>query len=299
LSADIRIGSLFLRNSLMRPSEFRRLSMVWMALAALAMSGCGISRMADNLPYGILDNDDPQLVTQALPSYIVTVDGLLATWPDDSSLLRSASSLYSAYSTLLAAEPLRAKKFGARSLDYALRAACEENEDACGLRSAGFPAFETIINDTDKDDLPTLFALGSAWAGYIQLHSDDWNAVAELARVRLVFERIVAIDAGYEKGMPQLYLGVMNSLLPPSLGGKPEVAKAFYEDAIVRSGGRNLYAKMMYAKQYARLLYDRESHDRLLNEVLAAEPKAHGLTLANVFAQEEARRLLASADDYF
>lgn len=279
----------------------RCLQIAWMAVLAVLVSGCGISRMADNLPYGILDNDDPQLVTQALPSYIVTVDGLLATWPDDPSLLRSASSLYAAYSTLLAAEaePVRAKKFASRALDYALRAACADNEDACQLRNAEFTAFEALLNETDEDDLPTLFALGGAWAGYIQLHSDDWNAVAELARAQKVFERIIVIDAGYEKGMPQLYLGVMNSLLPPSLGGKPDVAKAFYEDAVTRSGGHNLFAKMMYAKQYARLLYDRELHDRLLNEVLAANPRAHGMTLANVFAQEEARRLLDSADDYF
>ena len=96
-----------------------------------------------------------------------------------------------------------------------------------------------------------------------------------------------------------IWLGVMNSLLPPSLGGKPEVARAYYEESISRSGGRNLYAKMMYARQYARLLYDRELHDRLLGEVVAADPKVHGLTLANVYAQEEARRLLAGADDYF
>lgn len=266
---------------------------------ASGTGGCAITHVADNLQYGILNNDDPQLVTQALPSYIVTVDGLLVTWPDDPDLLRSAASLYSAYATLISAEPLRAKKFSARALDYALRAACEDRRDACRLRAASFPEFEAVVKDTDHGDLPMLFALGSAWAGYIQLHSDDWNAVAELARVQLTFERIIAIDPSWENGMPQLYLGVMNSLLPPSLGGKPDVARAFYEDAIARSGGRNLYAKLMYARQYARLLYDRDLHDRLLNEVLAADPKAPGLTLANVYAQEEARRLLASADDYF
>lgn len=269
------------------------------ALLALASGGCALSKVADNLPYGILDSDDPKLVATALPSYIVTVDGLLATWPEDAGLLRAASSLNSAYATLEAADPARAKKFSDRSLDYALRAACADNDGACQLRAASFPEFERLVKDTDEDDLPLLFTLGSAWAGYVQQHSDDWNAVAELARVQLLFERIIAIDPAYEQGMPQLYLGVMHSLLPPSLGGKPEVAKAFYEDAIQRSGGKNLYAKMLYAKQYARLLYDRELHDRLLAEVLAADPKAHGLTLANVFAQEEAQRLLASADDYF
>ncbi len=268
-------------------------------LSGSLTTGCALSRVGDNLPYGLLDSDDPQLVGEALPAYMVTVDGLLATWPDDADLLRTAASLSGAYATLEVDDPARAKKYSARALDFALRSACADNEDACNLRAASFPEFEAVVKDTDDGDLPMLFAVGGAWAGYIQQHSDDWNAVAELARVQLIFERILALDPGFERGMPQLYLGVMNSLLPPSLGGKPEVARAHFEDAIARSGGRNLYAKMLYAKQYARLLYDRELHDRLLNEVLAASPGAHGLTLVNVFAQEEARRLLAGADDYF
>jgi hypothetical protein len=40
-------------------------------------------------------------------------------------------------------------------------------------------------------------------------------------------------------------------------------------------------------------------HDRLLNEVMAADPYQDGFTLSNVLAQEEAAVLLAEADDYF
>ena len=46
-------------------------------------------------------------------------------------------------------------------------------------------------------------------------------------------------------------------------------------------------------------LYERELHDRLLNEVLAADPTVPGATLTNVLAQEQAADLLATADDYF
>lgn len=266
---------------------------------AFAATGCAITRVPDNLPYGLLDNDDPELVAAALPAYMITVDGLLVTWPKDPELLRSAASLYGAYATLVPATPERAAKFSTRALEYALKAACGERDDACNLRAASYPEFEAVVKDTGKRDLPMLFALGSAWAGYLQANSSDMDAVAELPRVQALFERVIAIDAKYEKGMPQLYLGVMNSLLPPSLGGKPEVASRYYEESILLSGGHNLYAKMLYARQYARLLYDRDLHDRLLNEVIAADPRAHGWTLANVHAQQEARRLLAEADDYF
>jgi hypothetical protein len=54
-----------------------------------------------------------------------------------------------------------------------------------------------------------------------------------------------------------------------------------------------------FAKYYARTLYDRELHDQLLNEVLAADPVQDGYTLFNTLAQTEAKALLESADDYF
>ena len=55
----------------------------------------------------------------------------------------------------------------------------------------------------------------------------------------------------------------------------------------------------MYAEQYARLMFDRDLHDRLLNEVLEAPALADGLTLMNTVAKEQAQQLLESADDYF
>ena len=72
-----------------------------------------------------------------------------------------------------------------------------------------------------------------------------------------------------------------------------------FERAIELSGGRDLSAIVEYANGYARLMYERDLHDRLLNEVLAADPTVIGATLMNVLAQELAAELLATADDYF
>jgi hypothetical protein len=46
-------------------------------------------------------------------------------------------------------------------------------------------------------------------------------------------------------------------------------------------------------------MFDRELHNRLLNEVLLAEPVVEGMTLTNLIAQERAKDLLASSKDYF
>ena len=83
------------------------------------------------------------------------------------------------------------------------------------------------------------------------------------------------------------------------MGGRPELGRQHFERALAISNERNLIVKVMLADQYGRLMFDRDLHDRLLNEVMAAPATAPGLTLMNTVAKERAQQLLDSADDYF
>jgi hypothetical protein len=96
-----------------------------------------------------------------------------------------------------------------------------------------------------------------------------------------------------------MYLGILDTLLPEALGGEPEAGRQWFEKGIALSGGKDLSIKVEYARGYARQLYDRELHDALLNEVLAAPVEQPNLTLFNILAREQAVALLASADEYF
>src|SRR5690606_8401018 len=106
-------------------------------------------------------------------------------------------------------------------------------------------------------------------------------------------------DDAYAGGEPYMYLGVLASLRPASLGGKPEEGRAAFEKALALSGGRNQMVRVLYAQYYARLVCDQPLHDRLLDAALAADPHAPGLTLINVIAQQRARALRESGKDYF
>jgi hypothetical protein len=253
--------------------------------------------LADGLTGAILDSRDPETVGSAIPAYLLLLDGLVMQNPNDAAMLRASATLHGAFGGNFVEDPERAGSLQARALELALRAACVERRTACDLRDAGFPAFEAWLES--EDDAEALYVLGTSWAGYVQTHSDDWNAVAELARVRAVFERILALDERIEDGGAHLYLGVLDTLLPPAMGGRPEEGRAHFERAIEISEGRHLTAKLLLAESYARLVFDRDLHDRLLEEVLAAPVEAPSLTLANVIAQRRARELLDSADAYF
>ena len=57
-------------------------------------------------------------------------------------------------------------------------------------------------------------------------------------------------------------------------------------------------AKVIYAEQYAKLVFDKELHEWIADEV-NADPVALDLTLINRVAQRRAAVLLAESDEYF
>lgn len=282
----------------------RRLSALLAVAACVASTGCAAligrvtSGVAADLESAILGSDDPAVIRDGAPAYLIMLDAL-GQDGNNPSLLRAGASLNSAYATAFVEDLERRKKLTAKALRLAERAACLEVAWLCEARSLPFDEFERQAATLEVKDVPAAYALAASWAGWIQARSDDWNAVADLGRVKPLMARLVELDERYENGGPRLYMGVFETLLPPALGGKPELGRAHFERALAITGGRHLLVKVFYAESYARLVFDRPLHDRLLGEVLAAETEAEGLTLMNAIAQDRATALLASADDYF
>lgn len=257
------------------------------------------SNMASSLSHAMLNHDDLDTIKVAAPAYLLMADGLIRDYPNEVALLTAAAQMYSAYASVLVNETDRTKRLTDRALEYAMRAACLQRTIACEWRTQRYAVFNDSLMELGKDDVPVFFTLGSTWAVWIQAHREDWNAIAELPRVTAIMQRIIELDETYQQGAAHLYLGVAYTLLPPAMGGKPEVGREHFEQAIRLSNGQNLNVKVLYARQYARLVFDRELYERLLQEVIAADPVAPDLTLMNILAQQQAQQLLAEANDYF
>lgn len=285
--------------------SFRGVRAVVALCAALATSGCAslvsnaTAGLGRDLTAGILNQDDPETVAEGLPAYLLLLDGLIEGDPRNPDLLLAAAKLYGAYAGGFVEAPERRRALARKSFDHARRATCVASKPLCGAIDADFESFDAVVAGLDGETLPLAYALGSSWAGVIQAEADDLDRIAELPKVETLFRRIVALDPGHDHGTAQMYLGVLQSLRPESLGGNPEAGKAAFESAIEASGGNNQMARVLYAEYYARLVFDQALHDRLLGEALAADPKVPGLTLVNVLAQRRARTLLESGKDYF
>lgn len=254
---------------------------------------------AEDLSAAILNNEDLEMVRDGAPSYLILVDSLVARSPDDAFMLRQSARLHSAYAAAFVSDENRAKKLHAKAKRQALASVCLALKNACGLDQRPYREFVSWLETQRLRQVPQLYDLGVTWAGWIQANSDDFSAIADLSRVKALIQKAAELDPHYDHGGVFLYLGVFETLFPPAMGGKPELGRQYFEQAIEESNGDNLLAKVMYAEQYARLVFDRELHDQLLTEVIEAPAIAPGMTLMNTVAKEQAQQLLDSADDYF
>jgi len=276
-------------------------------------SGCSsimskaTNELGNNLSYALLNSNDIDTVTEATPAYLLLMDSLVNSYGDnkkadtrkDADLLVSASTLYASYAGMIDDNQVRKKKLSDKALTYALRALCAADSSLCGLHDLDYEVFEEKIKTMTHNDMPYYYALGASWATWISARSDDFNAIADISKIELIMYRIVELDETYNNGRAHLYLGTLATLLPPALGGKPEEGRQHFETAIKLSEGKDFLAQVTFARQYAKLLFDRELHDTLLNEVISRDPEIEGFTLSNTLAQKQAEILLEEADDYF
>lgn len=264
------------------------------------LAGCSINRLPSNLSLAMMNQEDPVVVADGAPAYLLLLDALILTYPNDSDYLLAGARLYSAYAGTFSQDPQRSTLLANKAFDYAKRALCAYDSDACPIPELTEDQLVKRLNDEfDEDEVELFYTFASTWATWIQANSDNWNAIAQLGKVKATLQWVAHYEPAHDNAMVQVYLGVLETQLPPSLGGKPELGRQHFEQAIKLSQGRNLMAYVMFAKQYARLMFEQELHDTLLKEALAATPEQPGLTLINRLAQQQAQQLLAESADFF
>jgi len=279
--------------------------LICFAVLTLIVSGCSsiqssISEgLAKNLSAGIGSQTDIEMVKTGIPSYLLMIDGMIVEDPENPGLYTAGIKLYNTLANFVKDDPHRLAVIADRSFVYSKKLLCLTREEWCSLSGQTYDTFRQSIAEIDEEEAAVLYLFGTSWAGNVEVHRSDMNAIANLPKIKATMHRVLEMDESFDRGGAHLYLGVLESLIPPALGGKPEIAKKHFDRAIEINNGRHLMAIVMYAEYYARILFDRELHDQLLKKVLTENPVEDGLTLANTMAQQRARILLKSAEEYF
>lgn len=267
-------------------------------LSLLLVGGCApfnLTRLAANLNR----QADLDLVCEGSPAYLLILDSLLAEHPDDPELLLGGVQAYTSYAGAVkeCAKPERAGAMGDKARAYGLALLRAET----GITpEMSFPELEAALAKTDQGALGPLFWGGYGWALWVSQQEGAVAAMAELPKIELLMKRVAALDDTYARGGAHLFLGIYNGARPALYGGNPELARHHFERALAISNRAFLPVQVAMAEYYAKPLFDREMYQKLLEEVLAFEiARAPELTLGNLTAQRQARRLLAQIDEIF
>lgn len=286
--------------------QFKRLKKTAFLILCLAtVSGCSTvitsagNNLADQLGRAVASSDDLETVKDGIPAYMLLLEGIMQDDTENPDLLLSSANLYAAYATVFVTDSERQRRMARKAHKYSLAAIYLEDEDYCNLKKLKYDEFTRLIDELDEDDVELLFTLGKSWAAHMQASSDDWNQVVHLPKVQYIMERVIAIDGTIDNGNAHYYLGIIHSLVPPALGGKPQLALKHFEEADKIANKENLMVKVTLAERYARVIFDRDLHDKWLKEVVNHTADYPKYRLINTIAKEKADELLKSADEFF
>ena len=128
------------------------------------------SGAADNLSTALLEQDDPALVREATPAYLILLDSF-ARDSNSPATLGAAAELYAAYGIVFVNDPGRSMTLTARARDYGRQALCAAARTACELTGLDFDAYSEVINGIRPRAADALFRYQWCSSAAVQLRA--------------------------------------------------------------------------------------------------------------------------------
>lgn len=302
----------------------RVLLAIALSVQVLALAGCksaAVSFAAGAIASGggsaYASDEDPELVRDAVPFGLKTMEGLLDEKPRHQGLLTALAGGFTQYAYAFVqgeadqadlegrivearAGRERARKLFLRAREYGLRGLDARREGVAARLRAGGAGVAKALGELRKDDVPLLYWTASAWTLAIANGKTDMGLVAELPVPIAMMERALALDEAFGEGAIHEFFVAYDATRSVAEGGGAERAKAHLDRALALSLNKKLGPRVSFAEGVLVQKQDRAGFTRVLEEVLRADPgEVPRHRLANVLAQRRARALLAHADDLF
>ncbi len=326
-----------------RPALRQPPLLVFLLVILVTTASCNLTRYAIRKSGPVLGNTvavlqsykDPEMARQATPALLVVLEGLLASDPENATLLRllcrglyeyTFGFLQSDYERLRESDPEGAERMRRRARGQYVKVY------ELGLRLLRTHGVRFTLQKTKKEELTrqiagldkravpalTWTALGAGSA--LLLGIDQPWLLQMIGKIPLLLERAVALDPSYANGLPvgglALYYG--RDLMT---GGSAIKSQRYFQQAIRISRRRHLLYLVLYARYWAwqfqsvevervgrgpsaRKVPLRPKNKRalfvaLLEEVLRFRLEdAPELRLSNTLAKHMAKQLMRRKDDF-
>ena len=257
-------------------------------------------------------DDDPELVRDALPFGLKTMESLLATLPEHEGLLLTLCKGYTQYAyayvqsegdVLVSSDyaratalHLRAFKLYQRARGYGLRALALRHP---GIADSLRLAPDQAVAQLAARDVPALYWTAASWGSAISLGKDRPEMLADLPAIHALVGRGLQLDERYEGGAFH-EAAILLDALPPAMGGSPDSARRHFARAVELSHDFRPAPYLTLAQSVSVMQQDRTEFRRLLERVLAFDPdRDPSQRLVTIVMQRKARALLDHQDEYF
>jgi len=299
----------------------RAIGALLVVVLGVGTQGCSIRKWAagkvgDALSSGgttYASDDDPELVGDALPFALKTIEGLLETTPRHKGLLLSAASGFTQYAyvylateadyvedaDLTRATHLRDRAMGLyrRAFEYGMRGL---EVDHPGLRQALGDDAGAALGGMEKADVPMLYWTSVAWSLEISLDKTDAAMAVNLPLAESLMHRALALDPGYGDGVIHDYYISYEGGRAGAAGGSIDRAREELAKSLALAKGRRAAPYLAFAESVSVGTQDRKEFSAMLESALAVKPDAAPeYRLANIVAQRRARWLLSRIDSLF
>lgn len=297
-----------------------RIALALLAVLGTSLGGCSLKQVAINQLGNALaeggsayaSDNDPELVWQAVPFGLKTIESLLAQSPKHRGLLLAAASGFTEYAygalqqeadftearDLARATQLRdrARNLYLRALDYGMRGL---EVDLPGLRERLRTDPAHALEATRKEQVPLLYWTAAAWGSAIAISKDNAELSADLTRVEALMRRALALDEAFEAGaIHDFFIAYEGGRA--AVGGSVAEARRHLQRALELSRGHRAAPLVSFAETVAVARQDKAEFKRLLDQALAIDPnQAPELRLANLLAQRRARWLEGRTEELF
>lgn len=297
-----------------------------LALVVLPQAGCDLTRFTANstanmfgrASAGLEQHFDYELVGDALPGNILQLEGVFRIVPDNEPLGLTLTRAYVSYGYGWVEDELeqaqdagdldeeerllaRARLLYERGRNIGIHLMRLRNPGIDEALTGGHEGFVDYINRnfTSPNDVPLLFWTGYAWGSAINAGRDDPNMVLSLPFAKSLVQRAVELDPTYYNYSGLTFLGVVNASLPEQLGGNPDRAREYFEQALEATDRKFFTVQFSYARTYAVQTQNRNLYVSLLREIVDGGDPEPSARLANRMTRRRAIRWLNRTDQYF
>lgn len=307
----------------------RWLLLLSLGLSAISATACSprlyaLRATADALSGpggGLSSDDDPELVRDAAPFGLKTMEQLAEALPDHRAIRLALASGFAQYGYAFVNEEadrvadkninqaqtlyVRARRLYLRGRDYALAGLEIAHPGAqASLRGADRGAWASILGSMTADDVPYLYWCAASWALAVSTGKDKPELIADLGVIEQIIGRAFALQPDYDEGAIHEFYVSFDASRSEQQGGGPAKSKQHLDKAQELSHGRKLgsivsYAEGVLVQQQKKAEFVALMQKLADTDVYQDSPEWKRVRLANIIARERARWLLSKLSDLF